>query len=66
MNKNKDVVIPDRVCQTSKKLFVTVNPESACKLRLSGHLWLSFLDRTQPGVVVFSIISFPIYINLVT
>ena len=31
MNKNKAMIIPDRICQ-KKKLFVTVNPKNTYRL----------------------------------
>ena len=65
MNKHKGVRILYHIFQTNKKLFVTVNPINACKLRFSDHLWLPFLDQPQSDVLVFAIIYFEIYINLV-
>ena len=47
--------IPDRICQTNKKLFVTVNPKCSCKLEFTDHIWLRYLDQPQWYVLVFEI-----------
>ena len=47
MNKHKAVIIPDRICQTNKNSFVTVNPRNACKFEFSDNLWFPFLDKPQ-------------------
>ena len=65
-NKQKYMIIPDFICKTNKKLFVTINPKNAHKLEFSDHSCLPFIDQPQPDIVVFEIISFRIYKNLVT
>ena len=64
-NKHKAVIIPDRIFQTNKKLFVMVNRRYACKLEFDNHLLLTFLYQPQSDVVVFAIIYFRIHKNLV-
>ena len=66
MNKHKDMIIPDHICQNNKGLFVTVNPRNACYLEFSDNWRLTFLDQPQSDVVSFEIISFQIYKNLFT
>ena len=36
------------------------------RLEFVDHLWLSFLDQPQSGIVVFEIVNFYIYNILVT
>ena len=43
-----------------------VNPKNACKLGFADHSWLQFFDQPQSDVVVFEMIIFQIYKNLVT
>ena len=49
MNKHNSMIIPDRICQNNKKLFVAVNPVNPCKLKFSGHFvlmyWLALVSR---------------------
>ena len=52
--------------ERNKKFTVTVQPKNACKLEFLDHLWLPFLDQPQFDIVVFAIINFQIYNNLVT
>ena len=66
MNKHKAMRIPDRIYQNNKNLFVAINPRNACKMEFSGHLWLPFPDQLQSDVVVFAIIYFGVYKNLLT
>ena len=63
---HKDMRIPGDIHQTNKKFAVTVQPKNACKLEFTDHLWLPFLDKPQSDIVVFVIIIFQIYNNLVT
>ena len=63
---HKAMKIPVDICQTNKKLSVTVQPKNTCKLKFSVHLWLSFLDQPQSEFVVFSIINFHLYKIIVT
>ena len=58
--------IPVNIYQRTKKFFVTVQPENACKLEFADHLWLPFLDQSQTDIVVFTIINVHIYNTLVT
>ena len=39
--------------------------KNAYKLEFSDHLWLTFIDQHQPGILVFAIITFHIYNILV-
>ena len=32
MNKHKDMIIPDHICNNNNIFFVTVNPRNACKM----------------------------------
>ena len=65
-NIHKDVQIPVDIYQITKNFFVTVQPKNACKLEFADHLWLLFLYKPQSDIVVFIIITFHIYIILVT
>ena len=58
--------VPDENYQTNIKLFVTVNPKSACRLEFADNLWLVFLDQPQSYAVGFSIINFHIYHIILT
>ena len=60
MNKHRNTIILDCICQKNKKLFVIVNPRNACKMGFSDHLWLPFLDQPQSYVVAFAMIYFDI------
>ena len=40
--------------------------KNAFKLEFSDNLWLPFIDQPQSDIVVFEIITFQIYIVLVT
>ena len=66
MNKHKPMIIPDLICQNNNKLFVMINLRNTCKLEFADHLWIPSMDQPQSDVVVFAIIYFHIYINLVT
>ena len=66
MNRHKVMRIPDGVCQTNKRLFMTVNPNNARKLGFADHPWLPFLDQPQSDVVIFEIIYFRIYRIFIT
>ena len=57
-NIHKDMIIPDGIFQTNKKLFVVVYPRNARKLEFAGHIWLPFIYLPQLDVVVFAIITF--------
>ena len=47
MNKHKAVRIPDRIFETNKRLFLTVNRRNKGKLGFSDNLWLPFIDKLQ-------------------
>ena len=61
-NKHEYMRIPDRICQNNKKLFVTVNQKNSCELGFGDNLWLPFFGQPRSDVLVFSIISFQMYI----
>ena len=64
MNEHKVMRILYSICQTNIKLLVTVNPRNAYKLEFYYHLCIPFTYQPQTYVVVFSIITFHIYIIL--
>ena len=66
MNIQKDMRITNRKVQTNDNLFVTVNPNNACKQEFYDNLWLPFLDQPQSDVLVFAIFPFYICKTLVT
>ena len=66
MNKHKAMRIHNRICQNIKKLFVTVNPINACRMKFDYHLWVTFIAQPKSDAVVFVIIYFKINKNLVT
>ena len=65
-NTHKAMIVLDGIFQTNNKLFVTVLPKIACKLKCSNRLWLPFLDQTRSEIVVFGMITFQIYTTLLT
>ena len=58
--------IPVNIFQSNKNFFVLVQPKNACKLESADHLWLPYLDKPQPDIIVFAIITYQIYNILVT
>ena len=38
INKHKAMIIPGRIYQNNKKLFITVIPKNACKMEFSDNL----------------------------
>ena len=66
MNIHLTMRITDGICDTNKKLFVTVNPKTPCKLEIADKLWLTFINQPQSYVVVFVMIYFQMFKTLVT
>ena len=64
--KHKAMIIPDHICKNDKNMFMTVNHRNECKMEFSDNLWLQFIDKPQPNVVIFSIIYSDLYKNIVT
>ena len=50
MNKHKAIIIPYRICENNKNMFVTVNPRNSCKIKFSDNLWFLFLDQPQSDI----------------
>ena len=50
---HKAMQIPVNIYQRNKTFFATVQPKNACKLEITYHLWLPFLDQPWCDIVVF-------------
>ena len=44
MNKHNSMIIPDRICQNNKKLFVTGKSKIVWKINFTNNLLLQLLD----------------------
>ena len=51
-NIHKAMKIIVDIYQTNKKLFVIVQPKSACKWEFADYLWIPILDQPQSDIVV--------------
>ena len=52
-NIHKAMKITVDIQQTNKKLFVIVQPKSACKQEFADYLWIPILDQPQSDIVVY-------------
>ena len=50
--------IPDRIFQTNKKLYVTLNTKNIQNLEFDNHLWLPFIDQPKSEACSFFNILF--------